>query len=120
MLAALAMLFTSCDDKLDIVPKGDTTLATVSDIETLLNQPWILYYQRGFDLDNMIANSTPQWRRMGDMVNQKQETYYAYMFCDESIDRADLAAEDGIYEDLYGYINYMNVIISKIPDAVGD
>lgn len=120
LLAGFAMLFSSCDDKLDIVPKGDTTLASVSDLETILNQPWLLYYQRGFELDNMIANSTPQWRRMGDMVNQKQEDYYAYMFCDETIDRADLATDDGLYRDLYEYINYMNVVISKMPDATGD
>ena len=120
MLAGVALLFTSCDDKLDIVPKGDTTLTSVSDIEALLNQPWILYYQQGFELDNMIANSTPQWRRMSDMINQTQEKYYAYMFCDESIDRADLATDDGIYTDLYQYINYMNVVIQKTPEASGD
>lgn len=123
LFAALTILVTmsSCDDKLDIVPKGDTTLATVSDIETLLNQKWLLYYRRGFDLDNMIGNSTPQWRKMSMLVDQKHEPTYAYMFNDETIDRADLGDEySNVYEDIYSYINYMNVVISKIPDADGD
>ena len=34
---------TSCDDRLDIVPKGQTTLSTVDDLETLLNQQFIIY-----------------------------------------------------------------------------
>ena len=29
--------FSSCDDKLDIIPKGKTTLENVNDLEALLN-----------------------------------------------------------------------------------
>lgn len=30
---AMLLLFVSCDDKLDIVPKGKTTLDNISDLE---------------------------------------------------------------------------------------
>lgn len=32
------LLLTGCDDKLDIVPKGQSTLETVDDLELLLNR----------------------------------------------------------------------------------
>lgn len=35
---ALLLLCTTCDNKLDIVPKGKTTLENVTDLELLLNQ----------------------------------------------------------------------------------
>ena len=42
-LFAAALMFTACDDKLDFTPLGMSTLDTVSDLETLLNQPWYVY-----------------------------------------------------------------------------
>ena len=41
MVAALGC--TACEDKLDIVPLGETTLTTVDELETLLNQEPLLY-----------------------------------------------------------------------------
>lgn len=38
MLIALA--FSSCDNSLDIVPKGQTTLEKTADLELLLNQEY--------------------------------------------------------------------------------
>ena len=45
LLASALMLCTACDDKLDIVPLGKTTLDTVDDLETLLNQTPLLYME---------------------------------------------------------------------------
>lgn len=119
LLAALTLLTTSCDDKLDIVPLGKTTLSTVEDIETLLNQEWRIYGSE-FDLDYIVGLTTPQWKSIGEIAQQKQELEYPYVFCDESIDRADLTETDYRYQNIYQYINYMNVVISKLPDADGD
>ena len=38
LMLAAALCCTACDDKLDIVPLGKTTLSSLSDLETLLNQ----------------------------------------------------------------------------------
>ena len=38
LLPALLLLITGCENKLDIIPKGKTTLSKVADLELLLNQ----------------------------------------------------------------------------------
>lgn len=53
---ALLLLCTTCDNKLDIVPKGKTTLENVTDLELLLNQEWELSTHPVSDL-GIIATS---------------------------------------------------------------
>ncbi len=37
LMLLVSSSFTSCDDELDIIPKGKTTLENVTDLEALLN-----------------------------------------------------------------------------------
>lgn len=39
----MALAAASCDDQLDITPKGQTTLSNVNDLETLLNQRFTIF-----------------------------------------------------------------------------
>lgn len=43
LTAVMLCCTTACEDKLDIVPLGETTLDSVDDLETLLNQVPMLY-----------------------------------------------------------------------------
>lgn len=119
-LASLALLMSSCDDKLDIKPYGDSTLSTVDELETLLNgAPYIWNGSDYFDLDVICNNSYRPWNGVGDYINNDNSLRYAYFTYDESIDRADLTDTDNRYTDLYEKINYMNTVISKVPGASG-
>lgn len=119
-LASLAVLMTSCDDKLDIKPYGDSTLSTVDELETLLNgAPYIWSGRDYFDLDVICNNSYRPWNGVADYINNDNSLRYAYFTYDESIDRADLTDSDDRYSDLYEKINYMNTVISKVPGADG-
>lgn len=121
-LATAALLtFASCDSKLDIVPLGMTTLETVDDLETLLNQEPMLYLDDNVMSYEILCNNMYlQWEGLPDYFGNHYSLTYAWFAYDETVDRADLTAEDGVYSSLYESINYMNVIISKAPGASGD
>ena len=115
----VAMMSVSCDSKLDITPSDKTTLDTVSDLETLLNQPWCIS-TGATDLEVLSNNTYPtNYKTVEAMLTNKNTVNYALLACDESVKRAPLTIGDlGFrYNQLYKYIQYANIIISKAPDA---
>lgn len=121
MALSAILLLGACDDKLDIVPKGQTTLSTVNDLELLLNQEYTLSVEPYSDL-GMICNESlnGMLANVQEMLSQTNTLNYANLTYDETVDRATLAQNDTRYEDIYKYVNYMNVILDKIDDAEGD
>lgn len=114
------LLLTSCDDELDIVPKGMTTLENVGDLESLLNQEYMLGAAPAGGLGIICNESLGEFMNVAEVLSQPNTLNYANVTYDESIDRAVLATDDGCYQSIYKYINYMNVLISKMDDASGD
>lgn len=119
ILFAVIALFTSCDDKLDILPKGKSTLSTVSEIEDLMNQEWRIY-PNACDLGTVCNTCYLHMTQLSSTMSKPNSIDYAITAYDESVDRADLCTSDSRYASIYSYINYMNVVISKAPDATGD
>lgn len=123
IMAAIAAVIslTACDSKLDIKPLGKTTLDKVEDLESLLNQmPMLNDGSEVFDLELICNDCYWSWRGVPEMLSNKQSESYAYLTYDESIDRANLEDSNTRYNTLYSLINYMNVVISKMPNAKGD
>ena len=117
MVAALGC--TACEDKLDIVPLGETTLTTVDELETLLNQEPLLYQlENHFEI--LCNNTYTDYDGLPDFLANSNSIIYALVTYDESVDRANLTTSNSLYEDLYSNINYMNVVISKAPEVSGD
>ncbi len=119
-LAFLLLSITACDDELDITPKGKTTLDNVTDLELLLNQEYSLSTSAAVDLGLICNESLGLMQDISSMLSLTNTLDYAYLAYDESVDRETLAQSDSRYNAAYEYINYMNVIIDKIPDAEGD
>ena len=117
---ALLLLCTTCDNKLDIVPKGKTTLENVTDLELLLNQEWELSTHPVSDLGIICNESLGQMLSIPDELSQSNTLNHAYLTYDEQADRAKLTNQDARYEAIYKYINYMNILLEKLPDATGD
>ena len=120
LLAPCSLLLSSCDDKLDIVPKGMTTLENVDDLESLLNQEYMINVSPASDLGIICNESYGSFLNVAEVMAQSNTLNYAYTTYDESIDRAALATDDARYQNCYKYINYMNVVISKMDDATGN
>ena len=120
-MIAAALCMASCSDMLDIVPKGKTTLEKTTDLEMLLTQEWTINASYYDDL-MLICNASlgGQTKSVAEMLAQPNTLEYAYLAYDESIDRAAITPSDTRYEEMYKYINYMNTVISKMPEASGD
>lgn len=113
------MVVTSCDDKLDITPKGMTTLDNVADLELLLNYEYSFGNGPLNDIGMVCNDGFPAWYDMAELVASPMTLEYAYVKWDESIDRAVLAESDSRYNSIYRQIYYCNVITEKAPDATG-
>lgn len=110
---------TACDSQLDIIPKGQSTLSTVTDLEMLLNAN----YDMGLpytDLGIICNESLGMGDNVPTQLKMKNTLTYAMLAYDESVDRANLTLQDERYEHGYKYINNMNTIIAKMPGASGD
>lgn len=121
-LAASALLIisaTSCDDKLDIVPKGKSTLSTLSDLELLLNQEFSVNNSFSSDLGMICNDALNGFNAISGILATPYSLNYAYLKYDESVDRIALSNEDSRYVALYKFINYMNVVIEKTGGCDG-
>lgn len=119
LLISSLMMLMACDDKLDIVPKGKTTLDNIADLETLLENRWMLGSTLTYE--TLCGNTYPKLWQTPDMILADKTTLeYAALACDESVNRVDLATDDNTYETLYRNINVTNVIISKADGVSGD
>ena len=120
ILHILLLLFlASCEDKLDIIPKGQTVLNTLEDLANLLNQE----YNLGTPMEDLcvICNESYSFSENVNLILSQPNTLaYAYLSYDEDSDRAGLTTESSRYAAIYQYINYMNVIIDKIDDMEGE
>lgn len=120
LILSLALSFTACDDQLDITPKGKTTLSNVTDLELLLNQEYMLGISAASDLGMICNESLGLMESVPEVLSLTNTLSHAYMAYDETVDRVTLAQSDTRYEAAYRCINYMNVLIEKMPEATGD
>lgn len=121
LLAALLLTaMAACDDELDIIPKGQTTLSNVTDLEYLLNQEYSLATSACSDLGMICNESLGLGLNIPEVLAQPNTLNYAYLTYNEGVDRITLTQSDARYNAAYSYINYMNTVIEKMADAEGD
>ena len=116
----LLMVVVACENKLDITPKGKTTLSKVSDLELLLNQEYSLDVSPAADLGMVCNESFGLMESVPEILSLSNTLNFANMAYDASVNRAVLTQSDERYAAAYRYINYMNVILDKMPEAEGD
>lgn len=120
LFLVIPLLMMACEHQLDIVPKGKVTLGRVSELELLLNQEYNLEMLPALDLGVLAGESLGMFDQVSTILSQTNTVKYAQMAFDEQVDRATLTTNDVRYAALYKYINYMNTIVEKMPDAEGD
>ena len=114
------LLFTACDDQLDITPKGKVTLQTVGELELLLNQEYLMNDEPANSLGIICGETVGMFDQVNTVLSQKNTVKYALMACDESVNRASLTTDDPRYTAIYKFVNYMNTVVTKMPEATGD
>ncbi len=115
----VVFLLSGCDDFLDVVPKGQNTLNSLDDLETLLNddyaQGWAVYEDLSLIINESYPAQSPSF-----YIEEGKGLIYGYMTYDESIDRVSLSESNNLYAQTYEKITAYNVLISQIGDVEGD
>ena len=120
LCCGISVAFTSCDDQLDITPKGKVTLSTVGELELLLNQEYMMGDFPGDNIGILSGETVGIFDQVSAVLSQTNTVKYALMTFDETVDRATLTTNDARYSNLYKYVNYMNTVITKMDEATGD
>lgn len=115
---AVTLLFSACDDYLDLTPKGVAALDRTEDYVGLLESVYGFPIQSEWYLCGDIAPGD-----LGTIVydNRNSMNASAYLW-DEEIDRAPLMTDTGqfmLYSQCYKNISNYNIIIQNINDAKG-
>lgn len=119
-LIAIMITLSSCDNRLEIVPKGMTTLNNLGDLELLLNQSYHLDTDPSQDLCILIDESYTPAKTVDGILADKYSLLYAYLAYDETVDRVTLTPSDDRFNMLYKYIHFMNVVIDRTGILQGD
>lgn len=113
LFAALTLL-VSCDDYLDIQPKGELIPKTAADYETMLNYPQLLKASESYPIymtdDAFIPDVAENDYAVG-MNTVSSPTKNLYTFQDNIFGDSE---HDGLWFESYNRIYYYNVIIQNI------
>lgn len=110
-LAALV----SCDDYLDIEPKGKALLKSTDDYLGLLEE-----ISPDYDhADSWVLCNEASWYKAEELKNYTYPLKSAAFFWDEDYDRAGMTTTSQLYNSCYSRITNYNAIISNVMDADG-
>ncbi len=121
ILAAVALLLTSCEDFTDVQPKGKNLLSTTDQLEMLLNYE----YKGGVtDMRIVAGDMIYAYSNLATQINKPQKTrsVILWTYDEANMDKmAELTSSDGDYTYYYGLIGRVaNPILSQIDAASGD
>lgn len=114
LLVAVALLFSSCDNFVDIVPKGQNIPTTVDDLAKILNY------------NNNIGSGGLNWFHMnGDefytdtlLAASSLETQNAYLWAPYVYSRTEKDEDWAIYYRMIYYANYVLEHIAAAPEGI--
>lgn len=105
----------SCDDYLDIEPKGTALLKTTEDYLGLLEEISPTYDHSNF----WIMCGECSWYKVEDLKSYTTPLRSVAYFWDETYDRAGNTINSDLYNDCYSRITNYNAIISNVMGSEG-
>lgn len=120
ILAAVALLLTSCEDFTDVQPKGKNLLTTTDQLEMLLNYE----YKGGVtDMRVVAGDMIYAYSNLATEIDKPQKTrsVILWTYDEANMDKlAELTASDQDYTYYYGIIGKIaNPILTQIGSASG-
>ena len=113
----MGAILTSCDDYLDLTPKGATLLDNFNDLELLATG---YYSNSSWEYDEMEVLVNDSYGRPNSFMttlSQTNSVAYAELTYNESIDRASLTESSGWYSGNYSAIVCMNQVVNATPSV---
>ena len=106
---------TSCDDYIDITPKGAVTVDSTYQYYELIVNPMRSYYPSSF-----ILLSDDQWVKESTIFGYESQSMDGINFTfNEKADRTILA-DNNLYENMYSFILRSNLVIDNIDGTTGE
>lgn len=115
VLIASLILLASCDDYLDIEPKGRALLKTTADYEGLIEDLSPTYDHT----TSWFLAGDATWYRVEEIRNYTYPDYSVSVLWDESYDRAANSIDNNLYNSCYSRITNCNAIIDNVMDSDG-
>lgn len=116
LTAAIALAVTSCDDRLDIIPAGQSTFEKTTDLEGLINQ----LYTLGDLSDLGYITGDQVIRNIANTLKTPNSLAYAQLTGDETVNRVALTENSTRYRVFYDNIYKFNIVEAKAPGSTGD
>lgn len=114
ILLALILATTSCNDYIDVLPKGMRIPKTLQDYEALMRSEYSANYMPSLEAPYLLND---KFLGINACRNQDNLNTCHYMW-KEDRDRTLLnAADEDIFDNGYGIIGVMNTIIENVPGA---
>ena len=119
LAVCVAVMMTSCNDFLDIKPKGEKIPKTVTDFETLLNDESVQKFSDTYPAyltDDVYLPDVAQGTATPGLNSVDQSIRNLYLFKKEVFGEAQ---DDGFWFASYNRIYYYNTVIDNIMGAEG-
>ena len=114
LLSFSPSLLLSCDDYIDITPKGSITVDSTAQYYELIVNPMRSYYPSSF-----IMLSDNQWAKESDILGYESQSMDAINFTfNEKADRT-IMPDNNLYENMYNFIMRSNLILDNIDETTG-
>ena len=114
LLPPSSFLLYSCDNYIDITPKGSITVDSTSQYYELIVNPMRSYYPSSF-----IMLSDNQWAKESEILGYESQTMDAINFTfNEKADRT-IMSDNNLYENMYSFIMRSNLILDNIDETTG-
>jgi len=110
----LLFLFFSCDNYIDITPKGSITVDSAPQYYELIANP-----MRGYHPSAFAFLTDELWSKESNIIGNENTSYNGINFTfNEQADRK-LLADNNLYENMYSNILRMNLVLDNIDEAEG-
>ena len=114
LFALLTLTTVSCDNYIDITPKGAVTVDSARQYYEL-----IVYPMRCYNPASYFYLTDDAWAKESNILGYESTSFHGINFTfNEQADRTFLSGNN-LYENMYAYILRMNLIIDNIDEAVG-
>ena len=108
-------LFTSCDDYIDITPKGAITVDSVSQYYELIINP-----MRCYNVSSFYMLSDDAWAKESNVIGNENRSFDGINFTFNEQAERTILADNNLYTNIYAYIMRENLVIDNIEKATGD
>jgi len=114
LFVLLTLTIVSCDNYIDITPKGAVTVDSAQQYYELIASPMRAYYPSSF-----ILLSDDQWTKESEILGYESTSADGINFTfNENADRTILP-DNNLYENMYSFILRSNLVIDNIDKSQG-